>query len=154
MNKPKPGPGGKVNTPDYYHYYYSQPLNGPSRSFAPATTPQPSQETNRPRASGRTLNLDVKAIAADIFKFTKQIVKQRIFYKVLAWLLAFWFFVRIEFGAVFVVISGFALIFLNLGDRKKGEESAYNVFNKNHRELLGTFNARQFEDQILHRNTG
>jgi len=67
----------------------------------------------------RTINIDVKVIAAEIFKFTKEMVKKRIFYEVLAWLLAFWFFIKIEFGAVFVVITGFALIFFNLGDRKK-----------------------------------
>ena len=53
---------------------------------------------------------------------------------------------------VYFLLSLVGMIFLNLGERKKGELSAYSVFNKGFMKLLGTTTAEQFENEILHRN--
>lgn len=76
----------------------------------------------------------------------------REYYSVAIWLIVWYIFVIIEFGQLFFILSIFALIFLNLGERRKGEMSAYSVFNKGFMKLLGTTTAEQFENEILHRN--
>ena len=50
------------------------------------------------------------------------------------------------------MLSGFILIFANLGQRKPGTLSAYSVFNKNNEKLLGTFDLDSVERSFLHRN--
>ncbi|KAK9716233.1 hypothetical protein RND81_06G219800 [Saponaria officinalis] len=55
---------------------------------------------------------------------------------------------RWEFGRLFIIATGFALIFMNLGRRKQGELSAYSIFNKDFRELPGTFNADRIDRDI------
>jgi hypothetical protein len=71
----------------------------------------------------------------------------------LIWILGLLLFIRIGFAAVFCILSGIVLIFANLGDRKKGEMSAYSVFNNNFHRLLGTLTAEQFDREIRHNNT-
>eukprot|EP01112_Ceratiomyxa_fruticulosa_P003070 TRINITY_DN1346_c0_g2_i1.p1 TRINITY_DN1346_c0_g2~~TRINITY_DN1346_c0_g2_i1.p1 ORF type:complete len:157 (-),score=38.66 TRINITY_DN1346_c0_g2_i1:194-664(-) len=68
--------------------------------------------------------------------------------KVGLWLFALWCFSLVEFGSIFFIASIFVLIFINLGERKKGELSAYSVFNPNFAELPGTTNARQMETEL------
>ncbi|CAD8172719.1 unnamed protein product [Paramecium pentaurelia] len=38
---------------------------------------------------------------------------------------------------LYVIITGFALIFTNLGTREKGTLSAYSIFNKGYKKLMG-----------------
>jgi len=72
------------------------------------------------------------------------------------WLgLGLWFvfwavFIHAEFGSLWIIISMIASIFLNLGKKKKGEISAYSVFNDGFKQLLGTLTADQFDDEIRH----
>jgi hypothetical protein len=40
---------------------------------------------------------------------------------------------------MYLIFSGFALIFMNLGTREEGSLSAYSIFNKGYYSLLGTF---------------
>lgn len=47
---------------------------------------------------------------------------------------------------MYVIVSGFVLIFMNLGTKEKGSLSAYSVFNKGCKELLGTFNERDISN--------
>lgn len=58
----------------------------------------------------------------------------------------------LDFGSMWIILSLFALLFLNLGQRKEGELSAYSVFNDGFQQLLGTMNAEQFDREI--RNQG
>jgi hypothetical protein len=51
---------------------------------------------------------------------------------------------------VFIILTGFAVIFTGLGTRKPGEASAYSVFN-NFEELPGAFNAAAVDDNIMRR---
>ena len=67
-------------------------------------------------------------------------------------------FIKIEFAAVYLATSGFALIYLNLGDdsdtrKKEGDQtrmSAYSVFNPGCESIDGTLTAQQFENEIRH----
>lgn len=58
--------------------------------------------------------------------------------------------IEIEFGAVYFVISTLVIICLNTRSRpkKKGELSAYSVFNPNCETIEGTLDASQFEREI------
>ena len=71
--------------------------------------------------------------------------------KVVLWLLVWGFFIEVEFGAVYLVISGLLFIFMSLQGGKKraeGELSAYSVFNKNFEAIEGTLSAEQFEREL------
>eukprot|EP00752_Nemacystus_decipiens_P010588 g9429.t1 len=67
----------------------------------------------------------------------------------LSWFCGWAFFIWLEFGAVYFIISAMAMIFANLGEREEGEWSAYSVFNAGCKALLGTINAEQFEREIM-----
>ncbi|XP_022817659.1 SAYSvFN domain-containing protein 1 [Spodoptera litura] len=63
----------------------------------------------------------------------------------------FWaVFIHLQFGAVYFVISVLIGIYLNTRTRprKKGEVSAYSVFNQNCVSIDGTLKAEQFEREI------
>jgi len=77
--------------------------------------------------------------------------KSMAFLKFLVWLFVWWIFIKLEFGAVFFVLSGFIFMYLNLGTRKLGEDSAYHVFNRGFKELPGTLTAQHIEDQLTHK---
>ena len=70
------------------------------------------------------------------------------FVKFLVWMCLQVIFVKIEFGSVFFLVSCILFMTSNLGKRKKGEASAYSVFNKNCEEIDGTFSAQQFDNQL------
>lgn len=58
--------------------------------------------------------------------------------------------VEYEFGAVYFILSAFVFIWFNTRSRpkKKGELSAYSVFNPNCEAIEGTLDASQFEREI------
>ncbi|KAL4574283.1 hypothetical protein LXL04_021111 [Taraxacum kok-saghyz] len=63
-------------------------------------------------------------------------------------LIVMWFILapithRWDVGPLYILGSGFAIIFLNLGHRQHGDMSAYSIFNEDFRELPGTFNANE-----------
>lgn len=55
-----------------------------------------------------------------------------------------------EFGAVYFVLSALVFICLNTrsGPKRRGELSAYSVFNPNCEAIEGTLDASQFENEI------
>lgn len=55
---------------------------------------------------------------------------------------------------LYIMMSLFAGIFATLGTKKAGEISAYSVFNKNQRGILGGLTAEQFDNEIRHRGGG
>ena len=67
------------------------------------------------------------------------------------WSLSWACSVYVEFGSVFVMLSIVGLMFSQLGERKKGELSAYSVFNKNFENILGTLTAEEIDNHIRHR---
>ena len=58
--------------------------------------------------------------------------------------------IQVGFGAVYFATSCFALIWLNLGTkrRKKGEMSAYSVFNADCQSIQGTLTAEKMEKEM------
>ncbi|KAL8216396.1 hypothetical protein R6Q57_023233 [Mikania cordata] len=50
-----------------------------------------------------------------------------------------------DVGPLYILGTGFAIIFLNLGKREQGDMSAYSIFNEDFRELPGTFNAERVD---------
>ncbi|KAL3872686.1 hypothetical protein ACJMK2_035896 [Sinanodonta woodiana] len=69
--------------------------------------------------------------------------------KIILWLLLWAYFIHVEFGSVFFVLSLF--FFLYKGTRTGPIEkklSAYSVFNPNFETLEGTFTAEQFEKEL------
>lgn len=79
----------------------------------------------------------------------------------LLWLCLLALFVKIEFAAVYLATSAFALIYLNLGNdgdkRKKGEDvgmSAYSVFNPGFESIDGTLTAQHFERDLMGKRQG
>ena len=66
------------------------------------------------------------------------------------WLLLWKLFVFIGFGSLWVIFTLFCAMFLNLGERRPGELSAYSVFNDGFTKILGTISPEQFENEIRH----
>lgn len=68
----------------------------------------------------------------------------------IVWLSLFIYFLKIQFGAVYFVISVLIGIYFNTRTRprKRGEVSAYSVFNENCQSIDGTLKAEQFEREI------
>ena len=60
------------------------------------------------------------------------------------WYSLYRLFLKYNFGAVYFMLTIIALIFLNLGQRKPGELSAYSIFNPNHQRILGTMTTNDF----------
>ena len=60
------------------------------------------------------------------------------------WYSLYRLFLKYNFGAVYFMITIIALIFLNLGQRKPGELSAYSVFNPNNERILGSLGNNNF----------
>uniref|UniRef100_A0A5B7AI61 Ubiquitin-like domain-containing protein n=1 Tax=Davidia involucrata TaxID=16924 RepID=A0A5B7AI61_DAVIN len=55
---------------------------------------------------------------------------------------------RWDLGPLYILATGFAIIFLNLGQRQHGDMSAYSIFNEDFRELPGTLNADRLDRDI------
>ena len=68
--------------------------------------------------------------------------------KLIPWIIGFYYFVQWEFGVVYFLFSMFYFIFANMGnesDQKKDRVSAYSVFNKGGKEVLGNFSTAGLE---------
>ncbi|KAG6455272.1 hypothetical protein O3G_MSEX009126 [Manduca sexta] len=68
------------------------------------------------------------------------------------WLSLYIYFLQLQFGAVFFVISLLVGIYLNTRTRpkKKGEVSAYSVFNEDCVSIDGTLKAEELQRQMLY----
>ncbi|KAM7525400.1 hypothetical protein LguiA_015302 [Lonicera macranthoides] len=55
---------------------------------------------------------------------------------------------RWDLGPLYILGTGFAIIFINLGKRQNGDMSAYSIFNEDFRELPGTLNADRLDRDI------
>lgn len=68
----------------------------------------------------------------------------------LLWVTLYVIALKYEFGAVYFVLSALIFICLNTrsGPKRRGEPSAYSVFNPNCEAIEGTLDASQFEKEI------
>ncbi|KAM9316893.1 SAYSvFN domain-containing protein 1 [Gastrophryne carolinensis] len=74
--------------------------------------------------------------------------------KFLLWLVLLGLFVELEFGLAYFLLSMFYWIYEGTrrpGRRKKGEKSAYSVFNPGCEAIQGTLTAEQFERELQYR---
>ncbi|KAL0289050.1 UNVERIFIED_CONTAM: hypothetical protein Sangu_2631400 [Sesamum angustifolium] len=55
---------------------------------------------------------------------------------------------RLGVGPLYILGTGFLIIFYNLGHRQPGDISAYSIFNEDFRELPGTLNADRLDRDI------
>ncbi|KAL0324701.1 UNVERIFIED_CONTAM: hypothetical protein Scaly_2437200 [Sesamum calycinum] len=55
---------------------------------------------------------------------------------------------RLGVGPLYILGTGFLIIFYNLGHRQPGDISAYSIFNEDFRELPGTLNADHLDRDI------
>lgn len=55
----------------------------------------------------------------------------------------------VQFGAVFFILSLILFTYWNTGRRRRGEMSAYSVFNDNCERLAGSMTAEHFERDML-----
>lgn len=76
------------------------------------------------------------------------IIKWSIYF--IIWVTTYIIFLKLQFGAVFFVLSLLIGIYLNTRTRprRKGEVSAYSVFNENCTSIEGTLKPEQFEREI------
>ncbi|XP_043820134.1 SAYSvFN domain-containing protein 1 [Dromiciops gliroides] len=73
------------------------------------------------------------------------------FLKVALWLVLLGLFVELEFGLVYFVLSLFYWMYVGTrgpGEKKKGEKSAYSVFNPGCESIQGTLTVEQFEREL------
>ncbi|GAB6021628.1 hypothetical protein CHUAL_004213 [Chamberlinius hualienensis] len=71
--------------------------------------------------------------------------------KIVLWFSLWMLFVKLQFGVVYIVVSGLYLLWKSLKvglPRREGELSAYSVFNPNFEVLSGTLTAEQFDKEI------
>lgn len=70
------------------------------------------------------------------------------FFWATCWMIA----IELQFGIVFLLISALFGIYFNTrtGPKRKGEISAYSVFNTNCESIQGTLDAKQLESEMLY----
>ncbi len=74
---------------------------------------------------------------------------QIIIIKFFLWLTLFVIFIRIEFGAVYFVVSLLYIMWYSLNRRRRRNElSAYSVFNPNFEKIQGTFSGEDYDRQL------
>ncbi|CAM4836738.1 unnamed protein product [Rotaria magnacalcarata] len=74
---------------------------------------------------------------------------QIILLKFFVWLTLFLIFIRLEFGAIYFIISLLYVMWSNLGRRRgRNQLSAYSVFNPNFEKIQGTFSAEDYDRQL------
>ncbi len=75
----------------------------------------------------------------------KELLSNRQLVLISGWfVLAYWF----KFDKVFLTISILLFVWSNLGERRHGQFSAYNVFNRNFQRLLGDTSAEEIDAQL------
>lgn len=67
----------------------------------------------------------------------------------LLWAIFFVIFIKLEFGAVYFIVTTLIAIYLNTGRRKPGTKSAYSVFNPNVERLHGQVTAEQLQQNMF-----
>ena len=69
--------------------------------------------------------------------------------KFLIWLTLFVIFIRLEFGAIYFIVSLLYLMWYSLDSRRRRNElSAYSVFNPNFEKIQGTFSGEDYDRQL------
>ncbi|KAJ8774455.1 hypothetical protein K2173_016901 [Erythroxylum novogranatense] len=84
----------------------------------------------------------------DIFLMALFSLSLKMWAVIILWFILAPFASRWDLGPLYIIGTGFCIIFLNLGRRRAGELSAYSIFNEDFRELPGTLNADRLDRDI------
>ena len=70
----------------------------------------------------------------------------------LLWITLYIIAIKVEFGAVYFIVTALLFIYFNTrsGRKKKGEISAYSVFNPDCQSIDGTLKAEQLEREFMY----
>ncbi|XP_074167122.1 SAYSvFN domain-containing protein 1 [Sminthopsis crassicaudata] len=121
-----------------------------------AASPSPSQAQGGPGGRAKeTLETQGSPLqnptAVSSSRWDQFFLPNVIFLKVALWLVLLGLFVELEFGLVYFVLSLFYWMYVGTrgpGEKKKGEKSAYSVFNPGCESIQGTLTAEQFEREL------
>ncbi|XP_073527808.1 SAYSvFN domain-containing protein 1 isoform X3 [Phyllobates terribilis] len=94
------------------------------------------------------------ASQCDVEPTASSLGKAVLLVKFLLWLVLLGLFVELEFGLVYFILSMFYWLYEGTrrpGLRKRGEKSAYSVFNPGCEAIQGTLTAEQFERELQYR---
>ncbi|XP_073287345.1 uncharacterized protein [Primulina huaijiensis] len=75
-------------------------------------------------------------------------VKLKIWLAIVGWLILAPVAQQLDVAPLYILGTGFVIIFCNLGHRQPGDISAYSIFNEDFRELPGTLNAERLDRDI------
>ncbi|XP_073043032.1 uncharacterized protein [Primulina eburnea] len=75
-------------------------------------------------------------------------VKLKIWLAIVGWLILAPVAQKLDVAPLYILGTGFVIIFYNLGHRQPGDISAYSIFNEDFRELPGTLNADRLDRDI------
>lgn len=98
-----------------------------------------------------------EAAEGDVEPAAPSMWKTVLLVKVLLWLVLLALFVELEFGLAYFLLSMFYWLYEGTrrpGLRKKGEKSAYSVFNPGCEALQGAITAEQFERELQYSTLG
>lgn len=105
----------------------------------------------KPPAAARTGGAELVNAARDLLAWSKD-VPLRTWVGIASWMVSARMAGSLGFGNPYVLLSMFVLVYCNLGERKHGELSAYNVFNENFTELLGQLRPEHLEADMIDPN--
>ncbi|XP_056424620.1 SAYSvFN domain-containing protein 1 isoform X2 [Hyla sarda] len=118
------------------------------KTLGPAETPLSDARTEvlqtMPVTSEEAAHYDVEPTSSSSWKNV-------LLLKFLLWLVLLGLFVELEFGLAYFLLSMFYWMYEGTrrsGLRKKGEKSAYSVFNPGCEAIQGTITAEQFEREL------
>ncbi|XP_075508731.1 uncharacterized protein LOC142545429 isoform X2 [Primulina tabacum] len=75
-------------------------------------------------------------------------VKLKMWLAIVGWLILAHVAQQLDVAPLYILGTGFIIIFCNLGHRQPGDISAYSIFNEDFRELPGTLNADRLDRDI------
>lgn len=98
------------------------------------------------------LNFTISEIHKMLLLLAKSIVMMKISSKlvIICWIMLFMLLQKVHSERLLLIFTLLYLIFNNLGERKKGELSAYSVFNRDQLSLPGAMTADQVDEYLRH----
>jgi hypothetical protein len=70
----------------------------------------------------------------------------------IVWCIVYYYFILIQFGSLYFLVSVIIFIFCNLNENSKSSNSlsAYSVFNDNYQSIHGSLSREQLESELSH----
>lgn len=112
--------------------------NEEARSFVSSEEKEEEEDSLRENENGSNDNSQLKHVLYVVW----------FLFWATCWMIA----IELQFGIVFLLFSALLGIYFNTrtGPKRKGEVSAYSVFNENCESIQGTLDAKQLEGEMLY----